>query len=57
MFDEIEDKLLELEDFSITYTIASSKLVNITFAGSGWQLFKEFEILRVQIFAGTQLFV
>ena len=57
MFDEIGDKLLELEDFSITYTIASSKLVNITFAGSGWQLFKEFEILRVQIFTGTQLCV
>ena len=33
--DELEDKLLELEDFSIAYNIASSKIVSITSAGSG----------------------
>ena len=32
--DELEDKLLELEDFSIAYNIAS-KIVSITSAGSG----------------------
>ena len=31
--NEIEDKILELEDFNITYIIASSKIVTITSAG------------------------
>ena len=34
--DEIEDKLLELEGFSIKCDIASSKIVSITSAGSAW---------------------
>ena len=32
--DKIEDKPLELEDFSIKFNIASSKIVSITSAGS-----------------------
>ena len=53
--DEIEDKLWELEGFSIRYNIASSKLVSITPAVSDDIFFKDFETLRVQIFAGTKL--
>lgn len=33
-FDEIEDKLLELKDFSTTYNITSPKIVSITSAGT-----------------------
>ena len=53
--DEIEDKLLELEDFSITCNIASSELVSVTSGGSTLIIFEEIKKLQVQIFAGIKL--
>ena len=51
--DNIEDKLLKLEDFSITYNITSSNIVSIASSDSAWDFSEEYRLM-VQILAGTK---
>ena len=43
--DDIEDKLLELEDFSITYNITSSNIVSIASSDSAWDFSEVYRLM------------
>lgn len=47
---EVEDNLLELKNFSITYKTDSSKLASTTSTGSAWLFFEWFKGTNLQLF-------